>query len=366
MTEQTNLGIDASFFNNYSLLFNVFSKKTTDILGRLDVPLSLGLGSGSNSKPYQNIGTMMNRGVELSLGYDNRWNNWELHAVLNGTYLENEVLDLGGLDYIAHNDVVSGYSPPSNIIRSHIGYPFGSYFGFIADGIYQVPDFIWQNDSDPAIDHYDREYMLKPEFADPTAVVRNPQTGDIKFKNISVPDGEKDGMITNDDITYMGSSQPDYLLSFSLSAHYKRLYLSMLGQGTFGSNAYIMGAMITPFWGGRGNISQEMADNRWTIENPSDQWQMLYDDSQRANLVSTYYLQNASYFRMKNIEIGYTFDKGFIDKAGIDELRLIFSIENPFTLTNLYGFDPEKPLNRITGDFHPQIRIYSFGFNLKI
>ena len=113
-------------------------------------------------------------------------------------------------------------------------------------------------------------------------------------------------LITNDDITFMGSSQPKLIFALNLSGTVRKFYFNMLAQGTQGGSAYIMGAMVTPFWNGVGNISQEMASNRWTIENPSESYQQLYDDSQRANIVSTYYLQDASYLRIKNIEARIT------------------------------------------------------------
>lgn len=363
-TEQLNIGFDANLFDNYSLSFNYFSKVTSDILGQMDIPFSLGLG---DSKPYQNIGIMKNEGVEATLNYQNQWNNWRISSTLNFTYLNNEVIDLGGLEYIANNDVVSGYSPPSSIIRSKVGEPYGSYYGYIADGIYQVSDFIWQDDSDPSIDYYEREYELKPDVVDASAIVGRLRPGDIKFKDIDSPDGAgPDGRITTDDITNIGNSQPKYIFSGNLNFGYKNIYLDVLMQGSYGNKAYMMGAPVTPFWGGRGNITQELADNRWTYENPSKTHTRVYDDSQRANIVSSYYINDASYLRIKNVELGYNFNHSLLDKIGIGELKCFITVENAFTFTKMKNFDPEKPINRVTADFHPQIRIYSFGLNVTL
>ena len=114
-------------FDNYSFSFNYFSKETSDILGQIRYSSFLGL---EESKPYQNIGVMKNEGLELTFDYSKRWNKWILSSTLNFTYLHNKVIDLGGLEYIAHNDVVSGYSPPANIIRSMVGEAYGSYYGY--------------------------------------------------------------------------------------------------------------------------------------------------------------------------------------------------------------------------------------------
>jgi len=365
VTEQINLGLDAVLFKTYSVGINLFRKNTYDILGKIDIPLSLGLGTSPDAKPYQNIGSMRNEGVEMSFNYENKWKNSTFDAGFNITYLSNTILDLGGLEFVSH-DVISGYQPPADIIRSQVGFPFGSYFGLVAEGIYQVDDFTWQNDSDPTIAHHDRIYKLKPELPDPSAIFRNPVPGDIKFSDISGPDGEKDMLITNDDITFMGSSQPKMIFALNLSATVRKFYFNILAQGTQGGSAYIMGAMVTPFWNGGGNISQEMASNRWTIENPSESYQQLYDDSQRANIVSTYYLQDASYLRIKNIEAGYRISSALLKTKGIEELRISLSLENAFTFTGLKGFDPEKSFNKITADFHPQIRIYSLGVQIKL
>jgi len=363
VSEQTNIGFDAVIMNAWAVSANVFDKKTTGILGRIDVPYSLGLGNATSAKPYQNVGSMSNQGLEVSLQYNKKWNNWSLSAGANLTYLTNEVLDLGGLEYVAHNDVVSGYQPPADIIRSQVGMPFGSYYGLLADGIYQVDDFTWQNDSDPSIGHYDRLYVLREGMDDISAILGRPMPGDIKYKDISGEEGVPDGKITEDDITFMGSSQPDFIYSFNLYAEYKKLSLNLLGQGVQGANAYIMGALVTPFWGGRGNISKDMVNNHWSFDNPSDEYQRVYDDSQRANIVSSYYLQDASYFRIKNIELAYRFTK--LDAVGVDELKISASVENAFLFSKMDGFDPEKSFNKITPDFHPQVRIYSLGLNLK-
>ncbi len=364
ISEQTNIGLDMTLFDAFTFSANYFQKLTSGILGRVDVPLSLGLGNSTSSKPYQNVGEMINKGIESTFQYNKRWKNWSFNSTFNLTYITNEVLDLGDLSYVAHNDVVSGYLPPSDIIRSQVGRPFGSYYGLTADGIYQVDDFTWQGDSDPTINHYDRLYKLKDGSVDPSAIIANPQPGDIKFKDINGPDGEKDGKITEDDIDFMGSSQPDLIYSINLYTEYKNWSLNVLGQGVYGANAYIMGALTTPFWGGRGNISKEIVNNHWSYDNPSEEYQRVYDDSQRANIVSSYYLQDASYFRIKNIELAYAFDD-LVSVYGIDEMKVSLSVENALLFSKMDGFDPEKSFNKITPDFHPQVRIYSLGVNLK-
>ncbi len=354
-SQQTNIGLDAVLFDDFSISANYFMKKTTGILGRVEIPYSMGLGNSALARPYQNIGSMSNSGVETTFGYNKQWNDWRFSGTVNFSYLTNEVLDLGGLDYVSH-DPVSGFTPPSDIIRSQVGNPFGSYYGLLSDGIYQVEDFVWQDGSNASIPHREREYKLKDGSVDPSAILTGAQPGDIRYQDIT-----GDGKITEDDITYMGSSQPKFVYSLQLYAEYKSWSLNVLGQGVAGAKSYIMGPLVTPFWGGRGNISQEIVDNHWTFENPSNTHQRVYDDSKRANIVSDYYLQDASYFRVKNIELAYRFDN---IKRYVDNIRLSLSVENPFLFTKMDGFDPEKSFDRITPDFHPQVRMYSFGLNI--
>lgn len=363
VSEQTNIGFDAVWDNEITLSGNYFHKETSGILGRIDIPYSQGLGNAISAKPYQNVGTMVNEGLETTLKYDKKWNDWSLSSNINLTYLSNEVVDLGDLEYVGHNDVVSGYQPPADIIRSKVGKSFGSYYGLIADGIYQVDDFTWQGDRDPEIDHYARLYKLKEGMDDVSAILGNPMPGDIKFKDISGPDGETDGKITEEDITFMGSSQPDFMYSVQMYAEYKNWSLNLLGQGVEGANAYIMGALVTPFWGGRGNISKDIVNNHWSFDNPSEKYQRVYADSQRANIVSSYYLLDASYFRIKNIELAHMLKN--LDLVGMEELKISFSVENAFLFSKMKGFDPEKSFNKITPDFHPQVRIYSLGLNMN-
>ncbi|WP_257668880.1 SusC/RagA family TonB-linked outer membrane protein [Parapedobacter tibetensis] len=357
-TEQLNIGLDVSILKRLNINVNYFDKETTDILARITIPGSLGV-SGT---PYQNVGTMSNKGFELSLEYNSNPAK-EFQYSINGnvSYQKNRVIDIGPLPYIFHS-AVSGYSPPAGVIRSVVGESFGSYFGMVADGIYQIDDFNWQNNSDPNVDFYDREFVLRENYADPSGIMQNPMPGDIKFRDLN-----DDGIINDADRQIIGKPLPDYIYSLNLNGRYKNFELNILTQGVLGADAYIMGAMATPFWNGTGSISKEMYENRWTPGNPSTTWQRLYDDRTRANLISSYYLQNASYLRLKNITLGYSFSPAVLHRLMVKSLKVFVSVENVFTVTSLSkGFDPEKGFNRITSDFHPQIRTTAFGLNIGL
>jgi len=357
-TEQLNIGIDMSVLNRLSVNVNYFHKETSDILARITIPGSLGI-SGT---PYQNVGTMTNKGIELGIEYtSNPTKAFQYSINGNVSYQKNRVVDLGPLPYIFHS-AVSGYAPPAGVIRSIVGESFGSYFGMVADGIYQIEDFNWQNNNDPNIDFYDREFILKENYADPSGIMQNPMPGDIRFKDLN-----DDGIINDADKQIIGKPLPDYIYSLNLNGRFKNFELNILTQGVLGADAYIMGAMVTPFWNGTGSISKEMYENRWTPDRPNTTWQRLYDDRTRSGLISSYYLQDAAYLRLKNVTLGYSFDSNVLHKLRVKSLKLFLSVENLFTITHLdKGFDPEKSFNRITSDFHPQIRTTSFGLNIGL
>ncbi len=359
-TEQTNIGLDAGIMNRWNITANYFYKKTYDVLARVTVPLSLGT---SANNPYQNIGTVENKGVELGIQYNNDPKHAFTYTVnVNLTWLKNRVVDLGKLEYIFHNDLITGYAPPSGIIRSAVGQPFGSYYGLIAEGIYQLSDFTWQNNSDPNIPYYDRQFVLNSKLPDPSGVMSKPVPGDIKFK-----DRDGNGMITDDDKTFIGKSQPAYVYSLGFNARYKNFELNLLAQGVLEADSYLMGAMVSPFWNLSGNLSKDMANSRWTPENPSSKYQRLYIDRNRNNIISSYYIQNAAYLRVKNLMLGYSLPPKMLAPYKIKTLKVFATVENLLTFSGFdNGFDPEKSFNRITSDFYPQVRTYAFGINVGL
>ncbi|MEO1808188.1 MAG: TonB-dependent receptor [Bacteroidota bacterium] len=358
-SEQVNIGLDLELFERLGLLANVYNKVSRDNLIRVTIPLSL----GTNELPFQNIGTMRNRGVEGTLTYHTDLvRPVVFFATLNASYNENEVLDLGDLDFVRHDDdIVSGYLPPAGIIRSAVGGSFASFYGYRFDRIYQISDFTWQRDSDPTIPHEDRNYRLIEDLPNPSNLYSNVAPGDIKYQDLN-----GDGDLNEDDVTLIGTSQPNWIYSGSLSLRVKNFTLSTLFQGQQGGQAYLIGGLVSPFWGGAAPISQDLADNRWTPENASTTHERLHVDAKRATVVSDYYLQDASYFRVKNVRLEYDFPENLLSKMHFSSLRLYGTVENVLTLTNFEGFDPERSTFKITSDFHPQLVIYSFGLNASL
>lgn len=355
-TEQINLGVDVEMLGRISLSANYYNKSSIDNLIRVTVPLSL----GTSELPFQNIGKMRNEGLEATLSFRSHSRRvLSFFSTLNVNYNRNIILDLGDVNFVRHDeDVVSGYLPPAGIIRSVVGSSFASFYGYRVDGIYQVDDFTWQNDSDPEIPHLDRRYRLREGLPSPFQLYANAAPGDIKYTDLN-----GDGELNEADITEIGSSQPDWVYSGSFGFSYKNFTLSTLVQGIGGVEAYLIGGLISPFWGGRAPINQELSDNRWTFENPSETTERLHVDSKRANIVSEYYIQDASYFRVENVRLEYNFPREMVERIKLSRLRLFVTAENILTITNYEGFDPERSTFKITSDFHPQVQTYSFGLN---
>ena len=348
-TEQFNIGADIVLWNRLDLTIDYFKKNTYDILARVTVPPSLGI----STLPYQNIGSMRNRGLEISLGYSSPRDPDKLNYAINinGSYITNKLTSLGGLPYVDH----------STVNRSVVGEPFSSFYGYKVEGIYQVADFAWQNNSDAAIPHEERNYTLRADLPNAAGVMTNPAPGDIRISDV---DGN--GVITPEDKAIIGSPLPKLQYAISVNLSYKAFGLNIIGQGVGKVDGYMNGNLISPFFNTTGPLLSSTVENRWTFEHPSERYQRLYVDKGRDALITSYNIYNASYFRLKSVQLSYTLDKRFTEKYGISRCRVFFNAENLLLVTNfMEGFDPERSYTNTTVGFHPQVATYSFGVNLN-
>ena len=348
-TEQTNIGLDLILWNRLSLEAELFHKNTFDILARVTVPPSLGI----STLPYQNIGAMTNRGIELNLSYRSPRRADKINYTLatNFTYIKNKLTTLGGLPFVDH----------TGNTRSVVGEPFSSYYGYQVDRIYQVSDFTWQHDSDPAIPHDERVYVLKNGLPNQSNLMDTPAPGDVKLV-----DADGNGQVTPDDRTLIGNPLPKFQYGFNADLSYKQFSLNIIGHGVQGSDGYMNGHLIAPFFNTQGTITRTMVDNRWTYDNPSDRYTRLYEDKTRDGLVTDYHIYDASFFRLKSIQLGYELPKKFVQRYQVDRCRAFFNAENLLLLTSfIEGFDPERSYKHVTASFHPQIASYTLGLNLN-
>ncbi len=342
-TSQTDIGIDLNLHNGIYATIDYFYKKTDNILMQVPIPLTM----GNLSAPFVNVGKVENKGLEATIGYDKIFNNGlRLKTSANLSHIVNKVTDLNGASPIINE--------PTAIVE---GRAINSFYGYVQNGIYQISDFTWQNNSDPNIPYNKRQYVLK----DGVVKVSNftPQPGDIKYKDL---DG--DGIVDMDhDRKVIGKQFPDLSYAWSLNLEWKNFDFNMFWQGVAGIDGYTYYEIATCF-SGFSNMGNWWL-NRWTPNNPENTYPRLTTDGVRNNIHSTFYMEDASYLRLKNVELGYTFDKKLLPFLGDCKVRVYGNIQNALTFTKYKGFDPEKETGETRAEAYPQTRIYTFGLSVN-
>lgn len=345
--DQINIGVDFDFLNDFSLVVDVFEKNVTNMLAKTYLPISLGIGTNT---PYQNAGSMRNRGLEATFSYRKKLQN-DLHIGIDvsAAYIVNKVIDLGGPNDMWHD--ISG------TLRSEVGQSFMSLYGYDCIGIYQENDFTWQNNSDLSIPHLQRTYQLKPGITT-TELHHTVKPGDLLMRDI---DG--DNMITPLDKIRLGKGTSDFTFSSNISVNYKEFSLSILAQGQGFAMAYLSNpALGTGAFSGQ--IFEKFLTERWTPETP--QYRAIYADKERMEIVSSYDMFNKAYLRIKNIQFGYTFKPSLLKKVFISGLKVYATAENLFTFTSFpKDFDPERDATNNTVSAYPLIKTVSIGASLS-
>ncbi|MCO6026527.1 SusC/RagA family TonB-linked outer membrane protein [Prevotella cerevisiae] len=342
-TTQTDLGVDLNLHNGIYATVDYFYKKTDNILMQTPIPLTM----GNLTAPYVNVGKVENKGVEATIGYDKTFSNGlRLRTSANLSHIVNKVTDLNGASPIINE--------PTAVVEGHA---INSFYGYVQEGIYQISDFTWQNNSDPTIPYNQRQYILK----DGVVKISNftPQPGDIKYKDLN-----GDGIVDMDhDRKVIGKQFPDLSYAWSMNLEWKNFDFNMFWQGVEGIDGYTYYEIATCF-SGFANMGKWWL-NRWTPENPENTYPRLTTDGVRNNIHSTFYMENASYLRLKNIELGYTFDKKMLSFLGNCKVRVYGNVQNALTFTSYKGFDPEKETGETRAEAYPQTRIYTFGISLN-
>lgn len=336
-TAITDIGLDFSLFNGaFSGTVDYFYKYTSDILAPVEVSSIMGRSVGQS-----NVGAVSNKGIEVNLTYNGRiGNSFRFSIAPNFTWVKNAVEKLanGATEEINNNRIV--------------GQPIGIIYGYETDGL-----FVDQAEIDAAPEQLVGKSSLKPGY--------------VKYKDISGPDGVPDGKVDAQyDRTVLGSTTPKFYYGLNLSASYKGFDFSALLQGLGGHKRLIGSYMAYAFYNG-GQIQRWQADNCWTEATP-DKW-AEYPRLETLNMNNTnlqtsdYWIRNASFLRLKNVQIGYTLPKVWTKKIGLENVRVYISGQNLCSFNSFYkGWDPENEIG--TGDspsYYPINSIYSFGFNLK-
>lgn len=330
-TTQLDIGLDMSLFNNkIEFIADYFKRESDDILyNRFPIPSTLGI----SALGARNAASMVNEGLELGINFRENFGDLRVTFGANMTkFLNNEVTGLGD----GGEETVTG----TNIIR--VGAPFRSYFGYVAEGIFQT-----QEEVDNAPKQFNNN-LTGP--------------GDIRYADISGPEGIPDGIVNADDRTIIGDPNPNILLNFNGSLEYNGFDFNFLFQGVSGVDRLLMGNGNLPMVDDRSNVLSFWT-NRWTSENPSTSLPRL--GGQNNNVVSSFYMKDASYLRLKNVELGYSLPKKVIEKVNIDKLRLFVGGQNLATFTSLDFFDPEGGSGNQSNRSVPLYKTITFGLNIK-
>lgn len=339
--QQLDFGLDVSLHNNIEITADYFDKKTKNLLLTQPIPLTI-----AESAPLANAGEVENKGFEIGISYKKTFDNGiKLRTSLNLSHIVNQITAM---------NVPQQFNSPKAIV---VGSAINSFYGYQMTGIYQISDFTWQNNSDPTIPNATRAYTLKPGVVKATDY--NAQPGDIKYADLN-----GDGVVDmNNDRKIIGKQFPDVTYAFNFNVAWKGFDLGAFLQGVKGIQGYTYYEIATPF-SGFANIGSWWL-NRWTPTNPSTTMPRLTLDGNRNNIHSSFYVEDASYLRVKNIELGYTLSSALIKKMGLSSLRLYANVQNAFTFTKFKGFDPEQTTDQTRAEAFPQVRVMTAGLNVN-
>lgn len=316
-----DFGLEAGFFNNkLNLELSVYKKVTNDMLLYLPIQGVIGVNS-----PAQNAGEVTNKGFDLSINHNNRINkDWNYNVGLNIAYVKNEITDMSDTEGASGDDKIWYIE----------GKPIGSYYGLVADGFFNTEE----------------ELKNHPK--------RTPkdQVGDIKYKDLN-----NDGRITDADRTVIGKNFPSWTAGLNFGISYKNFELSGLFQGAFDVDGYYTGESAYAFFNGATALEKHL--DRWTPEHHNASYPRITRSSQTNFVTSSFWVQDASYVRLKNLTLGYNVPKSFLSKIGIASAKLFLSGENLFTFTGLEDIDPEEGNER--GWSYSNVKKYSIGMRLS-
>ena len=337
-TATTNIGLDLGLLNNsIKTTFDYFISKTTDMLVYIPIPVT----SGITDPVLTNGGNLTNKGWGLSTTYSSPNDNaFTFDVTANISTSKNKITKLG----VANEALTDGFVEYLNFptTRTEVGSEIGRFYLFRHDGIFQ---------NQAEID----EHGIQP----------NAEPGDARFA-----DTNDDGVLGDDDKEYMGSGNPDFEYGITFNAAYKNFDLNLFFQGTQGNKIY-NGVNLFLYRTDRQNMSADLV-NAWTPQNTGSTIpRNVFGDPNNNIRSSNYFLEDGSYLRLKNLQIGYTLPQDIVEKFKLSRVRFYVTANNVFTITKYSGFDPalgtsgtfSKGVDR---GFYPLSKSFILGVNLSL
>lgn len=321
-TTNYNAGIDFEGWNGkLGAELDLFRRQTTGILRQVAIPSQVGALGG----PQRNIGAVDNSGFELSLSHRNRIGHFRYELRASGSYVKNEVKDLRGETVISDRRILKE------------GAPIDAYYLYQADGIYQTQE----------------------EVKNSATVSSAVKPGYLKYKDVN-----GDGKINGDDRVVTGSSIPKWTYSFVVNLSYKRLSLNTFLQGVQGISIYPTANLAYPVNNGAG-LTREWATDSWTPQNTGARLPILTTPQGASENYqnSTFWLRDASYLRVQNVQLSYAFPDQWLSKAKVSKLNLFFNLQNFFTFSKYKDSDPERNIKQDTLYDYPLLKTLSFGLS---
>jgi TonB-linked SusC/RagA family outer membrane protein len=343
---QADIGIDIGIWKNrLNLTVDYFVKRTSDML----IPIPLPLIGGSAATPYVNAGKVENKGLEIDLNYANNDNRLKYDVSINFATLKNKVLSLASGEPIPGGRIDNGVYAT----LTTVGQPIGSFYLYEMDGIFQ-------NTAEIIGSAYQGNYI---------------RPGDVRFK-----DTNKDGLINEKDRTFLGSAIPKFTYGATANFEYANFDLSVFFQGQYGNKLYLQVNQDIEGCYRAFNLTQRVYDQRWHGEGTSNTMpRVSWLGSTNNKTPSTRFLEDGSYVRLKNIQLGYSIPQKMMERWNIRGLRIYVTGQNLWTLTNYSGLDPEMHTSdnlnseRYRGDVaagidwgtYPSAKSYIVGVNLN-
>lgn len=371
-SKQTDIGIDLGFFNNKLMLTaDYYIKKSSDFLLEIQMPAQTGF-----TKATRNVGSVKNNGFEFSVDYRDNSHDFKYGVNVNLTTVKNKIERLSpGKDAVANLQSL-GFPTTGNtswavFSMSKVGGSIGEFYGFQTDGIIQ---------NQAEIDALNANARRLNQDDNVWYIASGTAPGDRKFI-----DQNGDGVITDADRVSLGSPLPKFYGGINLSGEYKGFDFNLFFNYSVGNKIlnFVKRNLIS--MGGEGsiglqNVGKEFYDNRWTETNPTNKYpRAVWSDVSGNSRVSDAFVEDGSYLRLKNIEVGYTLPANILKKASISKLRIFASVQNLFTITGYSGMDPEigQSMSSSTGvaggvtasgvdvGIYPYSRFFTMGFNLE-
>ena len=339
-SEMYDVGIDVVMWNKLSMTADWYYKTTYGILMKLDIPSTIGMDA-----PYQNAGEVRNVGWEVGIGYHDYWGDWHFGVDANLSDVINEITDMKG-------------TSSGSFIRNQEGSPVNSFYGYECLGIARTDE--------------DADYVNRncPQFN------KDIQAGDLIYKDQltidtdgdGIPD-KADGRIDENDKTIIGSSIPRFTYGFTVSAGWKGLNISVQFQGVGMADAYMSGYYTQPNVQG-GTYRKEHLD-RWTRNTPYGRFPRMSATTSQNIENSSFWMADASYLRLKNLQLSYSLPQSVVKKMKIKGLTFFANATNLLTITNYYaGYDPETTYSSVdalttNASNYPPVSTYTFGLEIK-